>query len=660
VPSASSVDHQNLLPIQYGTTLTLCAIMLAVAPFTVVWALLDGKQLQAPLLFTTLGASLATACVWIITENVTTTEQSEKTGDARRKAVASYVFANAAGTATVLVAHLVTTVERALKQQPFQNHDAVTLILDQLRIDRDLQVGIYVVVTLLVIGLAFWLVQHGAGFLGTKHAAGKADLAATSAASLLLFVLGLWIGTPWDVVPVDTVVAMTALQHVLHLAALILKVTAALIVLGLYCLLLAFAIGNWASVFSRSALRVGNALTAKQTWELLGLSIQHFFYGVLWAVAVLTVISSFWFFVTFVVEILPGVPPEPFVKIAGALLVGLMAAGAALITAAVCVACVLLYRLYGHHVVRAIWSVVIWLAMVAYTSLKLIALVLVFTLSVLAGAIDLFFGFFGWLLRLRPTISSGWFSTLWSIFGFDIDPPTIALRRLGLALAGVLAALLLLVSLPAIARLFEVGPTTADAGGGSEPGPVQSPGFKFAVSLPVSLCDALPGGLEWMMASHERLEIALQDCAVPIKIQNQTDGVLVVVSQASRGVNDDQEVRRAERRASALASWAARSTPAAMPIYVLDLGVAKVEDPFAQGWQLFGEVRGTRPALALLLTPFPAGSSVPTDTILQELSDALRYANVEASFSACKLSRFDPHAPADKRFVRVEQFTCAA
>ncbi len=188
-----------------------------------------------------------------------------------------------------------------------------------------------------------------------------------------------------------------------------------------------------------------------------------------------------------------------------------------------------------------------------------------------------------------------------------------------------------------------------------EPAP---PGFEFARPQAVTLCQAIPGGFDWALSSFDSFEIGLEDCILPEDIRGATDGVLIVVSVASFGDNQAREIELAMQRGVAISEWASLQTPADMPIYVLNLGMARGADSFSTGWRLFGRVTGERPALSLLIRPYPEGTIVPTQAILGELSENVSLESVSASFTNCELFKFEQTDDPAMRLVLVPEFTC--
>ena len=183
-------------------------------------------------------------------------------------------------------------------------------------------------------------------------------------------------------------------------------------------------------------------------------------------------------------------------------------------------------------------------------------------------------------------------------------------------------------------------------------------GYEFAKPWPVSPCAPPVGTLNWPLNVTDKLEVALDDCMLPEDVRTADDGVLVVVSVASFGPNSSSERQLALRRGTNIARWAYYRAPADMPIYVLNLGMALREDAFTVGWRQFGAVTGERPALAMLIRPFPEGTTVPPEDILLELNRNLSLERVKANFTDCELLKFEPTAGTEESLLRVPELTC--
>lgn len=73
---------------------------------------------------------------------------------------------------------------------------------------------------------------------------------------------------------------------------------------------------------------------------------------------------------------------------------------------------------------------------------------------------------------------------------------------------------------------------------------------------------------------------------------------------------------------------------------------------------IFGDVKGVRPALAMMLDPFPEGSNVPVEEVLKELGDGLRFAETADRFTRCDLFQYVRAAPLGQELQRVPEFDC--
>lgn len=673
-----SSAYDQLEPIRFGTAKTIWAAILLFVGTTALLALLDGKQMEAPLLATVVAASLATGAIWLITESVAASDPHTSPEDVRRKAMAAYVFANAAGTATTLCASFATTLENALKQKPLETHDGLTVILAPLRLNKDLSLVFYLIVTAIVAAASFYLVVRGGRFLKLEQPS-NADLVTTGSASLLLLMFGLWIGTPWDAVPFDTTQPMDLLQYVLNLAWHALLLASALLVAFLYCLLVVFALSDWAKVWSQSLLRYGTTFDAQNSWRLFSVVMAEFWYGVLWGTGVLAVCGFLWYTGELVFRLIPGGwptnqrsadgPSGPLVDIMGPATEIILWSVFILIAVALVVAFVLFFRLYGYHLLIGVWVLMRLLAGVLFAALKFVAWLLVVALTVVAATLDVLVGFLPWLFSVSPNLTRSWGESVWSNLGFSIGLPALAVGPLAKAFAAMVFGWLVFVVVPSIpwstlavlpaATTTELKEETTETADAEELSPTTPPrGFEDAFPSPVPVCEGQAGSFDWSLARSDRIEIALQDCMLPERVREAEDAVLVFASVASTGANQQREAELATDRGLAIAQWASRQVAQTVPIYVLNLGMAKSDRSFAVGWYAFGLVEGTRPALAMMLEPNPKGTVVPVEKVLSELSDVLMFAQTLDRFTDCDLFRYERSSVIGQEFERVPEFNC--
>jgi hypothetical protein len=665
--STHAEKPEHFTPIAFGTAQMICVVMLGVFLFGMLFAQTSGETLEAPMLFTVLAATFATGWVWLVTETVTASGNGTKSKEARTKATASYVFANAAGTVTSLAAYMATTAERAIKGQPFQNHDALTIVLGQLQLGTAVTFLLYLVVAGAATFLCFLLVMHAASCLKPNHTEPTVLQFGMSASSLGLLIIGLWLVTPWDAVPVSPEGPISALRTVTEILWLFAQGILFLFVIGLYSLVAAVALGSWATVFSQSVLRLGETFDAAESWSVFKFVLAEVWYGVLLAVSIGFALGLFWFLGGFLFSLVPSLPVEweSFSRASRDAVI-VPAAFAGVLVAAICLA--LFFRVYGYHVLYGLLGIAGWLLAALFTVLKLLWLAVVFVASVIAAIFDLLIGFFPWLFSVSSTLTRGWFNAVWSRVRFTIEAPTLGVSQLAKGFVGLVLGWLLLSAITSVPwfaswriSTTEPGPNRPDESVTvAEDQTEQAPplGFRFATPSPISLCEGTAGAFDWSLAKSDMVEIELRDCILPKRVREKTDSVLVFASVASTGRNQQNDVKLARDRAQSVALWASRQVLPTTPIYVLNLGMAKSDRSFSVGWYIFGDVKGVRPALATMLEPFPEGSTVPVEEVLNELNDGLMFADTLDRFTNCELFRYVQAAPLGQELQLVSEFDC--
>lgn len=666
---------EHLKNIKWGLGFFLSAVVWAVFVVTTIQAYLGGTQYESPLLLTLLAVTASTMAVGVITAGVSSSAIAATDEHVAETATAAYVFANAAGTLATLIGHLAETWETGRATNDVGSHDALTIILDLLSLKPETYFISYLVVTGLFAALAFPLVLWGAQLIVGKHVAEPSELAGVGVLSLCLLVMGLLVGTPWAPVGEDTRAAMTAYGAGLRLTTLVLIVLS----FAIYALLVVLSLGRFAAVFSFSAIRMGGKIGGENMLALAWQLIRQFFYGLLIGLAAVCIIGLMWFFGVPLVAAIPTVSGDAGTRFVEAATQGLVDAAVWLLWASAAAAAVLLLRLFGKATIKGIAQLIGWAVVGLFNLIKLFIAFLFFIIGVVIEGVMVSVRFVAWLFRPRAKLTTtdpakppkpakgGWFSDAWSRVAPKLSRPTIDWGSIAKLVAGVAVFGVLAVgSVWAYNALRDLFPPQPEA----PPEPITSAtpeappppaGFEFATAQPISLCEASPGGFNWALARDDRLEVALNDCVLPSRVHDAKNGVLVVVSVSSPSDNETEEKQRALRRARALAGWASLRTPSGMPVYVLNLGMARSERAFGIGWQrLFGDVQGVRPALASLLTPYPDGSTLPVSGLLQELANGLRYANVSTSFTDCQLLKFNPAPAAATEPEAVTGFDCAA
>lgn len=650
-------------------------------------AYLGGIEFQSPLLYTLLAVTTATLVVGFLTAGIAASASEHSADQVRRTATASFVFANAAGTLTALIGHLSQTWEMGSRNYSIGSHDGATLVLGLLNLDPKTFFTAYLAVTAIIATLAFPLIIWGAHLIVGKRIATKTELNSVGAISLLLLIFGLMIGTEWGAVDADTRQAMTAYGLGLRIAMLFVI----FLCFGVYSILLVFSLSRFAALFSSSALRIGAKVAVQDIWPIVIRVIAEFGYGLLFAAGSVMVLFVVWYYGTQYLQTLDFLPQELRKRLIEAFAYGVLTAAVIAFWAYAGSAAVIALSAFGPSVARLGRDFLALLFTGLFYLLKLVLAVCAFLLALAAQAANA--ATIG-IQRTHQSLLSYWHSIRPKAKEAppkEAKPPeTVSVKRpskpapswsqvaprsswpkldfnslrvlvVGLFLSGVVL-LACYVVFRALTAVFSVSPGSQETGIEEESVDEESlpPGFERADPRPISVCQAVPGSLQWYVEREDTLEFSLDDCLLPPEVRQSNDGALVVVGVASVGGVESEEVARAVRRGKAIAQWASFQIPDTVPVYVLNLGMARREDAFAFGWELFGRVTGERPVLALHITPFPEGTIVPLSTIVDELGASLGASAALDHFTHCELYTFERNAPIGGELQPVQEFDCRA
>lgn len=172
--------------------------------------------------------------------------------------------------------------------------------------------------------------------------------------------------------------------------------------------------------------------------------------------------------------------------------------------------------------------------------------------------------------------------------------------------------------------------------------PVVEPKIGWEIQA-LRICDTVYVAPEWQIGSSEDLEVPLSSCRLSTEA-SKSDGILVVVGAASyepSAARTEREIVRAKQRGAALANWAADQISTSQKILVLNLGMAKSATRRRPANSVLASLIYDRPATAILLRPPNTSSTIGEDEALLRLRELLSEELFSDEFTNCELFGFD-------------------
>ena len=643
---------------------------------TTVRAYLGATQYEGPLLFTLLAVTASTMAISVITTGVSASGSNQDPNSVRRTATAYFVFVNAAGSITTLAGHVAEVLETGWDSHSIGTKDGLSLMLDLAQISHDAYFWTYIVANSALLCISLILVFYGASLIVGKREATQSELNTTGFISLCLLVTGLMIGFPWAPVDADTRTAMASYGAGLRLITALIIFAA----IAIYCFFSLLSLYSFAKIFSLSSLRIGRKINLQNIGKLARRIIIEFLYGSVWAAAIAALCATVWFLTLVWIITWQVLPEEATKRIATGFAAGASIGSEFVLWMLLSCLGIVALRVFAKPVVYGFVEFLIWFLQGFFGLLQMSVAATIFTISVLVEAVLLIGRSITFLFNRsnrqpkhrasKSTTISKWFFDRWSRFAPTVSFPEVQWKAVARFIMGI-ASLSVVIGLCFWLYAWKAGtrdtvpvvemPPTEDAEEASvdeDTAVVPLPGFEFARAMNVTLCDPIPGAFNWALGREDALEVSLHDCILPSSVADAADGVLVVVSVASKSGNQEREEQRALNRARALASWAKINSPDKVRIYVLNLGMATNDTAFTSGWFTFGRVRGDRPVPALFIAPYPEGTEIPLSAVVSELSDSLKFARVADNFSQCELLSISENSSIGSALVPMEGFNC--
>lgn len=641
------------------------AILILAIPATA----LGHSHLETPLLLSFVAVTSTSLVIAVCITRWLGDATPQPYGETRDIASAMFTFSNAVGTLASLVGQIFKCFEMGWRDRQISDRDALSILLDQLGYDGIEKFVIYLFVCAILAVFSLLLVRSGAKVYKDRGTE-RSKAGGVAFISIILMTFGILVGTPWQ----PALSVEEGLTFARSTGAFL--VTIAIIVFGVAIMaaMLIFATQHLAYLLSGRAYSIDPSPARESSGHVLARIAFELVIGLILAVAGIMILwrgaISYLLWVEKHAEFSGEQIESLNQSLAASFDIFVTAAAGAvalLIIGAIALLMVALTAL-GLLFFKATR---LWLSSTIPT-VVIVSKRMVRSIQSLVDAVQ--------LLRSQPRSERPHSSFPANIdqnssvrspakSDATISEPQMAGPLTSRRLNGVSFAFALLMSLFAVyfiaARYLDDSGDTASIAEVVEAAQetldevAQPVGYESAKPFPVAICEPPVGTLNWALSSTDKLEIALDDCRLADEVRAATDGVLVIVSVASMGPNSNAERELAMRRGIAIAQWASYRTPVDMPIYVLNLGMARRAEPFIIGWRQFGAVSGERPVLGMLIRPYPEGTAVPTTDILNELSQNLSLERVQANFTDCELFAFDADREIGTQLQIVPEFSCS-
>lgn len=606
-------------------------------------------ELQAPLLLTLLATNAAIGLLVLLTQR---RAQNSGRDDAVAHGQAVFVFTTAAGALVTSVSNFFETWETRQVQ-----NNAIELLIGALVDESDARLVIYLAFSMLIAVIAFFLVRRGAALALNPDAQTSRDLPAFSNS---LLTISLIVDSVWKPVPYDSEAIVFAWSIILLLIGLVVLSVFAFLWAKITCQALFAA----TSLLLNGIVEAGKSVRPKTLIRLLALLVRRVSRGLARA-AVFCGGAIFVLFATGLVLDDLSNGTIPFVDQGLALLLrATLALSGHLLPVAIGIVGFVLVTQLGARVWSARRLVLSGLAAGTHRVATAASTAFMFVARGITLTATAFVNF---LINCKRRLASAKLADFksfdWSrlprLLRWPLSRPSPLEFALGLTCIFLLAQ----SSLPGsfgIARRAAYAGSVAERPApiqwtdlllqlDEEPVQIQLPEFQIRLdgirAARLQVCDLGPTNLDWVNASTTMLEVPASRCRIPTDAMIGRTGAVLLFAVASLGENQSREEQRSIARAKTLAATFQAQLSADIPVFVLDLGMAKSFNSFSSLSRIFPGTMGHRPAAAVFLEAIPDGAQITREDAFEFVAGQANLRHVSSEFTRCQIYALSDEKP---------------